>query len=388
LTPLANAFLTKEQLSQPEDLFPLDLVFCPDCCLVQITETVNPEVLFQDYPFHSSCSEVTLSHSEKLANRIIKSRQLHTGSQIVEIGSNDGYLLQFYKQRSIPVLGIEPARNIADVANNELGIETINAFFNEPLAVELSRKGIQADVIHLHNILAHVSDLNGFVKGVTQILKDSGVIIVEVPYVRHLIEKCQYDTVYHEHLCYFSLTSLQNLFSNHRVYITDFEHTQNQGGSLRVFLSKSERSAVSGKVLSLLKDESKSGLKEFDFYKNFPSCVEKSSRDLASLINKLKSGNYRIAAYGASAKGSRRLQVDGLDASMIEYVVDNTPKKQGKFMPGVHVPIYPPENLVRNKVDHTLILAWNYSNEIISKEAQYRKLGGKFIIPSPVISIY
>ena len=235
-TPLANALLKKEQLDQPEETYPLDLAFCPHCTLVQITETVPPEKLFREYLYFSSFSDMLLQHARELATRLIHSRGLNANSLVVEVASNDGYLLQYYKQAGIPVLGIEPAVNIARVAQNERGIPTLCEFFGAALARRLRDEGRRADVIHAHNVLAHVADLNGFVEGIRLVLKDDGVAVIEVPYVKEMIDRCEFDTIYHEHLCYFSLTALDALFRRHGLIIQDVEHIPIHGESLRLFV--------------------------------------------------------------------------------------------------------------------------------------------------------
>jgi SAM-dependent methyltransferase len=387
-TPLANSLLTREQISQPETTYPLELIFCSDCALLQLTETVSPELLFRDYLYFSSFSETFLDHARTIVERITRSRILDANNRVIEVASNDGYLLQFYKDAGIDVLGIEPARNIARVAEEQRQIPTISEFFGSKLAARLKAEQKQADVIHANNVLAHVSDLNDFVGGLALLLKDEGVAIIEVPYVRELIEHCEFDTVYHEHLSYFSLTSLTSLFERHGLRIVDVECLAIHGGSLRLFLQKvAEASTVSRVVQNLLNQEKKLGMDKAEFYLEFKKRVEGLRKDLLTLLQRLKTEGATIAAYGASAKGSTLLNYFGIGSNFLDFVVDRSTVKQGLFTPGTHLPIYGPEKLLELKPDNVLLLTWNFADEILTQQKEYRRRGGRFIVPIPSVVV-
>jgi SAM-dependent methyltransferase len=383
-TPLANALLTREQLSQPEPHYPLDLAFCPSCALVQITETVPPADLFSEYLYFSSFSDTMLRHAQSLVMRLIAERHLGPRSLVVEVASNDGYLLQYYQKAGVPVLGIEPAANIASEAVKR-GVPTMVEFFGQELAAQLAAKGQRADVIHAHNVLAHVADLNGFVEGIKILLKDDGVAVIEAPYVRDLIDHCEFDTIYHEHLCYYSLTALDRLFRRHDLFIQDVDRISIHGGSLRVTVGGSEAAAPA--VASLLAEELAWGVGRFATYRDFGARVEALKATLTSMLAGFKRRGDRIAAYGAAAKGSTLLNYFGIGLETLDFVVDRSPHKQGRFMPGVHIPIRAPERLLEEMPDEVLLLTWNFADEILEQQKAYRQLGGRFIIPVPEVKV-
>lgn len=384
--PLANALLTPAQLSKPERTYPLDLVFCPQCSLVQITETVPPHVLFSDYVYLSSFSDTMVRHAGEIARRLVSTRQLGAASLVVELASNDGYLLRHYRDAGVPVLGIEPAANIAQVARDH-GIPTIASFFDEPLAQRLKEEGRSADVIHANNVLAHVADLHGVVRGIELLLTETGLAVVEVPYVVDMIGNCEFDTIYHEHLCYFSLTALDRLFDSHGLRIIDVEHLAIHGGSLRIFVERADAPPAGNNgrasLVRLLDEETASGVDRMHFYADFSRRVETARAELVALVLELKSKGQRIAAYGASAKGSTLLNYCGIGTQVLDFVVDRSPVKQGHYMPGTRLPIHPPEKLLEDMPGFVLLLTWNFAAEILEQQRTFQERGGRFIIPVP-----
>jgi len=385
-TPLANSLPTKEQLDQPEEIFPLNVAFCPNCSLVQITEIVPPEKLFRDYLYYSSFSDTVLQNARDVVERLIPQRHLSSKSLVIELASNDGYLLQYYHQYGIPVLGIEPAINIAKVAVDH-GIPTLPEFFDEEVALKLQKEGKCADIIHANNVLAHVANLNSFVAGIEHLLKDRGIAVIESPYVKDLIDRVEFDTIYHEHLCYYSLTSLDHLFTRHGLVIADVERIPIHGGTLRVFVGKLGFTSPSQVVKDLLAEEVAWGVDHLDFYKGFGQKVENLKGQLVTLLKDLKGKGKRIAAYGAAAKGCTLLNFFGIGEDTIEYVVDRSTYKQGRYMPGIHLPILPPAKLLEDQPDYVVMFSWNFAEEIMLQQVEYRHRGGKFIIPVPSVKV-
>jgi len=386
-TPLANALLDEAGLKANEASFPLVLVFCPDCSLVQITETVPPEVLFRNYFYFSSFSETMLAHAAAISQRLVKERGLGASSLVVEAASNDGYLLKNYVQAGVPVLGIEPAVNIAKQAS-EKGIRTVAEFFGQDLATKLAADGQRADVFHANNVLAHVADLPGFVRGVAAILKPNGVAVIEAPYVGDMIEHLEFDTIYHEHLCYFSLTALDHLFRKCGLAITDVERLAIHGGSLRIFASPiSDQAQLTERFRALRAEEATKGLTSPTYYQHFADRVWALRDALKAKLAELKGEGKRVAAYGASAKGSTLLNVFGIGRESLDFVADRSTVKQGHYTPGTHLLITPPERLLSDRPDYVLLLTWNFKDEILRQQEEYRKGGGRFIVPVPEVAV-
>jgi len=381
ITPLADRLVTAETLDQPEPVFPLKTAFCRDCTLVQITETVSPEILFADaYPYYSSFSPALLAHSRANAEDLVARRKLGPDSFVIELASNDGYLLRNYVAAGIPVLGIDPADGPAAAAE-KIGVPTMNAFFTEGLADDLAAAGRQADVVHGNNVLAHVADTNGFVSGIAKILKPGGVAVIEAPYLKPLIDHVEFDTIYHEHLCYFSITALDALFRRHGLFLNEIKHLSIHGGSVRLYVEKVD--AVGESVRRQLALETESGLTSADYFQDFSARVEGLKVKLIDMVGSLKAEGKRVAAYGAAAKGATMINYVGLGPDLIDFVVDRNVHKQGKFMPGQKLPIRPPEALLEEQPDVTVMLAWNFAEEILEQQAEYRAAGGQFIIPVP-----
>jgi SAM-dependent methyltransferase len=381
-TPLANRLLLPDRASEPEPRLPLRVAFCGGCTLVQLLHTVSPEVLFGEYLYLSSFSDEAVDHARRHAEELVAALGLGSGSLVVEAASNDGYLLQWFQRAGVPVLGIEPARNVARLAN-ERGIPTRARFFGLECARELRAEGLVADVVLGNNVLAHVPDPGGFVEGAALLLREGGIVEFEFPYVGALVEGLEYDTIYHEHLGYFSAHAVEALFRRRGLVFTDVRRLPIHGGSLRVTGAREADAAGRARVERLLAEERGRGMTSVGYYAEFGERVAALRAQLVELLAGIRAAGGRIAAYGASAKGSTLLNTCGIDGELLDYVVDRSAVKQGLLTPGTHLPIHPPERLLQDMPGHVLLLTWNFAGEILEQQAEYRRRGGRFILPLP-----
>ena len=386
IQPLANNLLQPQDLKRAEPKFPLRLAVCESCWLLQITELVPPVELFSEYLYFSSFSDLMLRHSREAVERYIKEFELNGTSLAVEIASNDGYLLQNFVRAKVPCLGIEPAANIANVAQQK-GIETLVEFFGLDLAQKLAKAGRSADLLLGNNVFAHAPNTNDFVAGLRALLKPNGRIVLEFPYGLEMIEQTEFDTIYHEHVFYFTLTALQPLFARHGLEIFSVERLAIHGGSLRLFASHAGAYPVESSATGLLAEEQRKGINSVGYYQNFARQVFGIRDSLRTLLGQLRSDGKRIAAYGASAKGSTLLNFFGIGKDQLEFVADRSTYKQGRLTPGMHIPIMPPDKLLEARPDYTLLLTWNFAEEILAQQKEYRERGGKFIIPIPKVKV-
>ena len=391
MTPLANAYLDSKSLQQEELFYPLRVFVCHKCLLVQLTESVeSPKQLFSDYPYFSSNSKTWLKHTEELAINLMENFSLDEKNQIIEIASNDGYLLKHFKNKNIPILGIEPAENIAKFAE-EKGIKTINKFFGLKTANELKQKGYNADLLIAINVLPHVPNLKDFVAGIKKILKPKGVCMIQFStYMLPFLHDTEFDSIYHEHYSYFSLLSVQKILSTFKLEIFDVDELSIHGGSLRIYVKHAENTTIKieQKVNELIKKETDAGLLLMSNYESFSERVNESKLNIWNFFISAKRSGKKIVGYGAPAKGNTMLNFCGIGKGILEYTVDISPHKQGLFLPGTHISIKKPEIIKETKPDYVVILSWNFKDEIVQQMSYIREWGGKFVVLHPKILIF
>lgn len=388
-SPASNSFLTKEQLNEPEIFYPLKVYTCSECFLVQIDEYKKSDTIFNSgYVYFSSYSKGWLAHSKAYTEKMIEQFSFDSSSQVIEIASNDGYLLQYFKEKEIPVLGIEPTSNTAKVAI-EKGIETIVDFFGVRLATELSSRNIHADLLLGNNVLAHVPDIVDFVKGMKIILKKAGIITMEFPHLLRLIDQKQFDTIYHEHFSYLSFYTVKQIFESAGLKIFDVEEISTHGGSLRIYATHTdnEQQIISGRVQLLLSKEISKGINKIGYYNGFQQKALKIKLKLLQFLLDKKKEKKKVIAYGAAAKGNTLLNYCGIKNDLLDFVIDANPHKQNKFLPASHIPVYKESEIKRTKPDYVLILPWNLKEEIVKQLSYIRDWGGKFVIPIPELEI-
>ncbi len=389
MSPLCESYISVDQLNQMEPFYPLHVRVCHHCFLVQLEAYVSPEEIFTEYAYFSSYADTWLKHCQAYTDMIIERFQLGQNSQVIELASNDGYLLQYFIERQIPVLGIEPASNIAKVAIAK-NIPTLNAFFGKTLAQTLVQQGQQANLIVANNVLAHVPDLNDFVAGIKTLLKPQGVATGEIQHLLRLMASNQFDTIYHEHFCYHTLTTLETIFSAHGLTLFDVEELPTHGGSLRIYARhlEDQSKALSDRLVHLKQREQDEGFTCLERYVNFDEQVRETKRKLIEFLIQAKRAGKRIAGYGAPGKGNTLLNYCGIRTDFLDYTVDRNPYKHGKFLPGTHIPIYAPHKILETKPDYVLILPWNFKEEIMEQMSSIRTWGGQFLVPIPELTVY
>ena len=388
MSPLCESYVSADHLNMMEPYYPLHVYVCGNCFLVQLEEFVSPEDIFTEYAYFSSYSDNWLKHAENYVTMAIERFELNQGSQVVEVASNDGYLLQYFVSRGIPVLGIEPARNVAEVAIQK-GITTVMEFFGEKTAERFRAEGKSADLLLGNNVLAQVPDINDFVKGMKILLKPKGVITMEFPHLVRLMEENQFDTIYHEHFSYFSFITAEKVFAAHGLTMFDVEELPTHGGSLRIYARHCDDSTkeISLRVKELKSREEAAGITHLETYTDFAEKVKETKRKLLDFLIAIKRQGKRIAGYGAPGKGNTLLNYCGIRTDFLDYTVDRNPYKQGKFLPGTHIPIYSPDKIIDTKPDYLFILPWNFKDEIMVQMSFIRDWGGRFVVPIPEVRV-
>ena len=388
MSPLANSYLTSAQLHQMEPFYPLRIYVCSDCLLVQAEEFESPDSIFGDYAYFASYSDTWLRHAKTYADMAIQRFRLNRNSLVVEIASNDGYLLQYFGALGIPVLGLEPAANVADAALTK-GIPTMVRFFGEDTARDLVAQGMTADLLVGNNVLAHVPKLNDFVQGMKIVLKADGVITMEFPHLERLVQENQFDTIYHEHFSYFSFMVVEKIFATHGLTLFDVEELPTHGGSLRIYGRHTEDTSkpVGQRVINLRQREKDAGFASLQSYLSFAEKVKTAKYKLLNFLIKAKGEQKVIVGYGAPAKGNTLLNYCGIRSDFIDYTVDRSPHKQGHFLPGTHIPIHHPDKVKETKPDYLLILPWNLKDEVMEQMRYIRDWGGRFLVPIPEVQV-
>ena len=389
MSPLANSYVKAEQLNETEPFYPLHAYVCAGCFLVQLESIAKPEDIFSDYAYFSSYSDSWLEHARAYTDCVTKRFGLNDKSRVVEIASNDGYLLQFFVAKGIPVFGIEPAANVAQAASSKRDSYTWSDFFGEDTARDLATQGKQADLIIGNNVLAHVPDLNGFVRGMKLLLHRDGVITLEFPHLLRLMEENQFDTIYHEHFSYFSLLTIRKLFNRHGLKIFDVEELTTHGGSLRIYAGHEDDDLkpVGERVEDLLSREEKAGFTKLEHYLAFGEQVKETKRKFLEFLMAAKAEKKSVVGYGAPAKGNTLLNYCGVGTDLIDYTVDRSPHKQGHFLPGTRIPIYAPDRIRETMPDYLLILPWNLKEEIMDQMKHIRQWNGRFVVPIPEVRV-
>jgi len=389
MSPLCESYLRADQLNEMEPFYPLHVWVCERCFLVQLEEYVTGEDIFTDYAYFSSFSDSWLQHCQRYVDQMIDQLALTGKSKVVEIASNDGYLLQYFVQRGIPSLGIEPAANVAKVAESK-GVPTLVKFFGVDTARELADAGQQADLILGNNVLAQVPDLNDFVGGMKILLAPAGVITIEFPHLLRTIDGNQFDQVYHEHFSYFSLYAAERIFGAHGLPIFDVEELPTHGGSIRIYARHAEDTSksVTQRLVDLRAREAAAGIATLEYYQDFEMRVQETKRKLLEFLIEAKRAGKRVVGYGAPGKGNTLLNYCGIRTDFVDFTVDRSPHKHGKFLPGTHIPIYSPERLMETRPDYVLILPWNLKTEIMEQLRGIREWGGRFVVPIPEVTVY
>jgi SAM-dependent methyltransferase len=389
MSPLCESYVSSEQLNQMEPFYPLHVYVCDNCFLVQLQEYVTPDHIFTEYAYFSSYADSWLQHAKAYTELMVERFHFNENSQVIELASNDGYLLQYFVEKNIPVLGVEPAKNVAQVAIDK-GIPCITEFFGQECARKLVNQGKQADLVVANNVLAHVPDLNDFVAGIKILLKPDGVATGEFQHLMKLMAENQFDTIYHEHFCYHSFIAIEKIFAAHGMTLFDVEEVPTHGGSLRIYarhvddLSK----PVSNRVTELRSREEQDGFNTLERYAQFDEQVRETKRKLLDFLINAKRDGKTVVGYGAPGKGNTLLNYCGIRTDFLDYTVDRNPYKQGMFLPGTHIPIYHPDKIAQTKPDYVLILPWNFKDEIMKQMSFIRDWGGQFVIPIPEVKVY